>query len=141
MIQRMKAALLTSSVSRAGGGVYEISRRLAQSMMSREAVDFEVFGLEDPFTKPDLPSWNPLCPRAFTVQGPRSYGYAPGLDDALDAEEADLAHVHGIWMYPSLAASRWARRSHRPYLVTLHGMMEPWAMQHSRLKKRLALAL
>jgi glycosyltransferase involved in cell wall biosynthesis len=137
----MKAAILTSSISRAGGGVYEISRRLAQSMLAGNAVDFGVFGLEDPFTDSDLPSWEPLNPRAFAVRGPRSYGYAPGLEQALQDQDADLAHVHGIWMYPSLAASRWARRSRRPYLVTLHGMMEPWAMQRSRFKKRLALAL
>ncbi|HKX61270.1 MAG TPA: glycosyltransferase [Verrucomicrobiae bacterium] len=137
----MKAAVLTASISRAGGGVYESCRRLAQSMMARDSMQFEVFGLKDPFTDPDLPSWNPLHPRAFAVQGPRGYGYAPGLQGALQQEQPDLAHVHGIWMYPSLAASRWARHSRRPYLVTLHGMMEPFALQASRLKKRVALAL
>src|SRR5438876_756874 len=103
--QKITCAVVTASLSRAGGGVYEISRRLAQGLA--QSIGVEVFGLQDEFIAEDLGSWEPLHPRVFSTEGPRSYGYAPELRQALDASNADLAHVHGLWMYPSLAAARW----------------------------------
>jgi poly(glycerol-phosphate) alpha-glucosyltransferase len=85
-----------------------------------------------------LAGWNPLRPNVFPVLGPRSFGYAPRLDLALRSANADLAHVHGLWTYPSLAAHRWARQQRRRYLITVHGMLSPWALSVSRLKKKLA---
>ncbi len=53
----------------------------------------------------------------------------------------DLIHIHGLWA-PSLARlAGQARREGVPYLVSTHGMLEPWAMQQKPWRKRLALAL
>jgi poly(glycerol-phosphate) alpha-glucosyltransferase len=41
-------------------------------------------------------------------------------------------------MYPSLASLRWSRRARRPYLVSTHGMLDPWAVSRAAWKKRLA---
>src|SRR6185503_10078115 len=89
----------------------------------------------------DSRQWEPLRPRSFQSRGPRAYGFAPELAGALDDEKPDLAHVHGIWTYPTVAAQRWAGRHSRPYLVTIHGMLEPWALRNARWKKALAGAL
>lgn len=47
-------------------------------------------------------------------------------------------HVHGIWS-PSLMRrmTHWQKRG-VPCVVTVHGMLEPWAFAHKRLKKRVA---
>lgn len=52
----------------------------------------------------------------------------------------DCLHLHGIWMYPSLAASRWAKASGRGYVVSPHGMLDPWITARGRWKKALARA-
>lgn len=44
-------------------------------------------------------------------------------------------------MYPSMAAHTWHRRTRRPYLVSPHGMLDPWALANARWKKRLAAVL
>lgn len=38
----------------------------------------------------------------------------------------DAAILHGLWLYPGLALRRAARRSHRPYFIYPHGMLDPW---------------
>lgn len=52
-----------------------------------------------------------------------------------------LVHLHGLW-HP---ASHWAGRAARawgvPLVVQPRGMLEPWALARSAVKKRLALAL
>lgn len=70
--------------------------------------------------------------------GPPVLGYAPGLRRALDGVRLDLLHLHGIWQYPSLAGSRWAARTGRPYLISPHGMLDPWITARGQWKKRLA---
>lgn len=49
----------------------------------------------------------------------------------------DLVHAHDIWSYPTFAASRAARRRNVPFVLTLHGGLNPWMLSHKALKKRL----
>jgi poly(glycerol-phosphate) alpha-glucosyltransferase len=44
-------------------------------------------------------------------------------------------------MYPSLAAHRWSRKTQRPYLITIHGMLDEWALNNASWKKRLVAGL
>jgi glycosyltransferase involved in cell wall biosynthesis len=137
----MKMACLTASVSRKAGGLHESVRRLAQSLNNRPGADVRVFSMHDEFTEEDIPRWAPLPTKTFQVYGPWQFGYAPGLTDAMFASNFDILQVHGLWMYPSVAASRWHRRTRRPIIVNPHGMLDPWAVRNSHWKKRVAGAL
>ena len=57
------------------------------------------------------------------------------------ATTPDCVHIHGIWS-PALAMRlvHWRRRG-IPCVVTVHGMLEPWALAHKRFKKQLAWSL
>jgi glycosyltransferase involved in cell wall biosynthesis len=98
----------------------------------------DVLGLVDQFNIEDRQAWAPLRPQGFRVVGPPIAGYAPQLYGALVRSQAELMHCHGIWMYPALACLRWARREHKPYLISPRGMLDPWALGHSGWKKRVA---
>lgn len=52
-----------------------------------------------------------------------------------------LLHVHGVWEPFLWNAAAAARRAGVPYLVTPHGMLDPWCLRQKHLKKRIALAL
>ena len=135
----MKLAFVLSSLSRANGGVSESVRRLAQSLGGLGGVTPLAFGLEDAHTAADAPLWRPVPAHAFPVRGPRAIGYAPGLSRALDADDPDVVHAAGLWMYPSIVSRRRHRRTGRPYLISPHGMLDPWALRNAAWKKRLAL--
>jgi len=49
---------------------------------------------------------------------------------------ADLVHVHGLWSHHAVAARHAALRHRKPYLVSAHGMLEPWALRNKAWKKR-----
>ena len=134
----VKVALVTASVSRQAGGLLFAVSRLAQTLVASGQADAEVLGIEDAHTRDDLSQWGAAAPHVFRRYGPAAFGYAPGIALALGRNGCDLAHTHGLWMYPSLTVHRWARARAQPYLVTPHGMLDPWAVRNSRWKKRLA---
>lgn len=134
----LRVAVLTPSVSRRAGGLFTSVRRLAQSVAALPPATVEVLSLRDKFTDADLSHWEPLPVRIFPVAGPAQFAYSSALKPALLAGDADLAHVHGLWLYPSVAVSVWHRRTRRPYMISPRGMLDPWALANSRWKKRVA---
>lgn len=50
-------------------------------------------------------------------------------------------HIHGIWEVHCMAAAEMARSAKRPYMISAHGMLEQWALDHKRFKKALYAAL
>ena len=42
----------------------------------------------------------------------------------------DVVHATGLWTFPSWVAGLVAQRAGKPYLVSAHGTLIPWAMQH-----------
>ena len=109
-------------------------------MYSRCVPQVEVFGIEDGQGHEYLDSWKPVPTHLFTVKGAQSFGYAPALGSALNSAGLDLLHVHGLWMYSSIASRRWAMDKSKPYVITPHGMLDAWALHNSYWKKFLAAA-
>lgn len=49
----------------------------------------------------------------------------------------DLIHIHNLFTFTTLVACFVARFSRIPYVMTLHGMLDPWCYAQKRLKKSL----
>nr|WP_261343034.1 glycosyltransferase [Rosistilla oblonga] len=61
------------------------------------------------------------------------------LETALsEVGELDLIHDSGIWMPHNHAIAKHCRRYEIPRVVSVRGMLEPWAKRHKRVKKWLA---
>ena len=134
----MKIGILTGSVSRSAGGTFEAIRNMAQELHRLPQVDVSVFGIRDEAFDADAASWGSVPIEAFAAAGPRSFGYAADLYPALRHAAIDLLHVHGLWMYPSVAAQRWRRHTRRPGMISPHGMLDSWALANAGWKKRIA---
>lgn len=57
------------------------------------------------------------------------------LDDVKAASGSCIVHFHGLWQLDHSWMSRWCRANDVPYVVSPHGMLEPWAWRHKRWKK------
>lgn len=54
---------------------------------------------------------------------------------------AEGVHIHGLWEISTAVASRQALRANRPYVLSAHGMLEPWALANKGMKKKIYAAL
>jgi len=58
-----------------------------------------------------------------------------------DSHGFDVVHIHGTWTPILAVASYLALAKGIPVVISPHGCLEPWALQHRGWKKKLALAL
>ncbi|MGE5608626.1 MAG: glycosyltransferase [Bacillota bacterium] len=65
-------------------------------------------------------------------------GIPAKLNELLD--RADVVHIHGLWEEIQHRAARLAWERSIPYIMTPHGMLDPWSLSQRALKKRLYMA-
>ena len=50
--------------------------------------------------------------------------------------DCDVVHIHTLWTFATIAATRSCLGAGIPFLIMPHGMLEPWAISRSRWRKR-----
>jgi glycosyltransferase involved in cell wall biosynthesis len=56
-------------------------------------------------------------------------------------DKVEGLHIHGLWEQSTDIAARTARSMGKPYIISAHGMLEPWALANKQFKKRIYTAL
>ena len=79
-------------------------------------------------------------PRARYLKS-RFHSRSLGIACSQHLHDFDIVHISTIWTYPSNIAARISYASQVPYIVTMHGMLMSYALQHGRLKKRIYMEL
>lgn len=69
------------------------------------------------------------------------FAQAINLKKYVDAYNFDVIHIHGTWSPILAIVSYIAYLKGIPFVISPHGCLEPWALQHRGLKKKLALSL
>jgi len=66
----------------------------------------------------------------------------PDLATQIDrlAGEGDVVHIHSVWEEPQHLAARAAIKQGKPYIITPHGMLDPWSLAQKKWRKRLYMA-
>ena len=138
--EKIKLLYSTPSVSRDIGGILEVERNLALQF-HHKGVYIDVISLEDKNTENDRDSWLPLKPLCHKVAGYKPIGYSKTYLPSLMSSEANVGHIHSLWSYTSYALYQWAKNKNRPYVLTPNGMLDKWALNNSKWKKKPALFL
>lgn len=85
--------------------------------------------------EPEQVSFWPTSRRAWLLDSKLKHAFAEKV------RAADGLHVHGIWEASTAEACKLARRLGKPYVLSAHGMLEPWALATKKLKKQVYAAL
>jgi poly(glycerol-phosphate) alpha-glucosyltransferase len=134
---------LTDTISRRGGGVAESLRGLTQGLVAAAGgeLELEVASTEDASTSEDRVHFNHVGHlKTFPVQGAGPLKWSPALTKHLAETSASVIHLHGVWGPASRSLAANADTA-PPWIVSPHGMLEPWAMRQGRWKRRIAWKL
>jgi len=136
----MKIIHCIASIDKSTGGPARSSTHLINALQSIEELEeVDLFSLktEDPIYKE--PSIKEKGKYYFFSYS--SFRYSKELKLHLAKIKANILHGHGIWEIPVHQMAYFARKNHIPYIISVRGMLEPWSMQQSKLKKKIALLL
>ena len=130
----MRVVHVATSISTPSAGTTYAVTRLCSSLASRgmqvelHAPDPLPDGCDSTYRSVGYPTWPILS----------KLGVSPSLRNSLymAAVDADVIHNHGLWMMPNIYAGTAARRTGRPFVFSVHGMLAPSALQRSRWKKK-----
>jgi glycosyltransferase involved in cell wall biosynthesis len=134
----MKVTHLTQAVSTSGGGISEVLRALSSAQ--KDAGDSpKVLSIEDDGEA--IEPWPEGSPEFLAACHFPGMILMPDLHERLDQIKPQVLHTHGIWTYLSIGVPRWSRKNHKPYIVSPHGMLDAWALDNSKIKKKVAATL
>ena len=69
------------------------------------------------------------------------FGYSNELRMNLESIHTSLFHGQGLWQLPVHQMALAARKRNLPYVISIRGMLEPWSLQQSKVKKKIAMQL
>ena len=132
-----------AGLARDAGGpsrvVPELCEHLAAEGVRLEIVTNDLVGRNDEMVLPDS-----SLVQTHVVPRQASTGWSltrqPSFRRLLveRCRNADLLHDNGLWLESNRAAASVARCLRKPLVVTVHGMLTPWARNHKKWKKHLA---
>ncbi len=75
--------------------------------------------------------------RYFATTWPSRFFVSPSMARELRrrVREFDLVHVHSLYLFPTLAATHYARRAGVPYIIRPHGTLDPFLRRRHRIRK------
>ncbi len=126
------------------GGVVAAVNGLARALFSN-GVNIEILatyrGSEDQSISKELQTQGISITRVGPAYTP--LGWHPNLkSNAYKAvQRADIVHINGIWEDVQHHAARAAQKLNKPYIISPHGMLDPWSLSQSPLRKKLYLTL
>lgn len=130
----MKLSYITNSFAHTGGGLVGAVSGLVHGVQE--------FGHDVSVTAysgaESADAWSGLS--QYPIQAKRIGGvhWNGDLPQILNKLTPDLVHAHGLWLRSSGQNHQWCRGSKVPYVISPHGMLDPWAVKHSAWKKQLA---
>jgi glycosyltransferase involved in cell wall biosynthesis len=141
MNRHARIAMLLRSASRMDSGVFDAARGLAFALARQPTFEVEIFAVEDEYTREDRALWSGLPVRPSRRLGPAKVSYAPTLAKNVRTYDPDIVHLHGLWTYTSLVARNQALKTAATVIISIHGMLTPWALRHNSLRKTVAFRL
>ena len=76
-----------------------------------------------------------------TASGKMLRGWSPALAAAISraaSNGVDLIHNHALWMVPGIYARQTANRAKLPLVISPRGMLDPWSLRRSVVRKWVA---
>ncbi|TDO97071.1 glycosyltransferase [Flavobacterium sp. 245] len=131
----MKVIHYIASIDKSGGGTTEYMRLLSNALKEGTSLTIATGISKDPikidgvsisFFDNNIFRWFSLI-REFRV--------------FLKNEKPDIVHINGIWSPQNWGFQKVAQELKIKVLLSPHGMLESWILEHNPLKKKLALLL
>ena len=130
----MKILLTISSIDKNAGGTSIFIQQLANKLTNYLNVSILTLKSE----KPLVINKNVQVISA-SKSFPKNLSYSKDMKYVLKTTECNIFHGNGLWELPIHFMAIAAKKRKIPYILSPHGMLEPWSLNKNKWTKRLAL--
>ena len=145
MLNLVTCLHVVASLRPAAGGPSRTVAQLADALAGEDGLNVSLLSqgvVNEPFIQPQAAAVAYRICQSTSRQALRlGWPVRSELARIMRRSPPSLIHNNGLWLPVNFWAARAARLHGVPLVVQPHGMLEPWALQHKALKKRLAMAL
>lgn len=131
----MKVIHFIASIDKSGGGTTEYMRLLSKALKNDTSLIIATGISNDPITIDgvSIQFFNCSISRWFTLLNE--------FRVLLENEKPHIVHINGIWSPQNWGFQKVAQELKIKVVLSPHGMLESWILQHNPLKKKIALFL
>lgn len=134
----MKVDVVTPSLARSSGGMGPAISNLYENMLMRNYdIDFLIKTLKDGEEKSGISALT----KEYATFGPEALGFSKSLMNSLINSDPDVVHTHGVWMATSMYQNKAYKMNATPFIISPHGMLDPWIVKRGKIKKLIARIL
>jgi glycosyltransferase involved in cell wall biosynthesis len=134
-----KVVFLSGSNSRNSGGLFNSVKSLAFGLIRNSDFNISIASYDDEYSKADAPTYKNIEQHVYNLFGPRQLGLSFNLKNILQNVKPDIIHQQGIWMFYSNNTKNHAKKYKKTKIIIApRGMLDPWILKKSIIKKRLA---
>lgn len=131
----MKVIHYIASIDKSGGGTTEYMRLLSKVFKNETSLSIATGMSKNPISIEGVPV------KFFNSSILRWFSLIKEFRTFLENEKPDIVHINGIWSPQNWAFQKVAQELNIKVVMSPHGMLEPWIVQHNPLKKKIALFL
>lgn len=133
----MKVLHIAASLSYEWGGPTKVVAGLTEAL-AKKGIEITVFA---PITDElKFAQINGVNVQIFKQSFPARIWTSCSLELARAVEREiskfDLIHIHEIWHHPQFIAYKAAIKAGKPYIITIHGELEPWCLSNKKIRKK-----
>ena len=132
----MKITHVITSISRKSGGTSTFLKDLLNALPEVVANTLVCY-----YAKDALHVNQKISIKTIPLEKKSFSAYSKEFKNVFDTIDTEVFHGNGLWDFPIHSMAAYARKKKRPYIISPHGMLEPWSLTQSKLKKKIALKL
>jgi glycosyltransferase involved in cell wall biosynthesis len=140
----MKILHVAASLDPKRGGPTKVVEELTQALAGKR-VDVSIFAPSEDAKTTYISNRNGVTVKTFptSVLSKLWPFHSPAFTKTLQKEliDFDLIHIHEIWHHPVFASYKISKSIRKPYLITIHGSLEPSCLNYKAFKKKIYTAL
>ena len=142
----MKLHIIYPFLSRSGGGIYTVIRELYNNKIFKSYKSFTLnyWGYEDKFSISDtkiLKGKVNLYKIHLTKINKLQFSKAFQNAIFKEVKANDIIHLHSLWLYLSYLATQLQNKKKAKKIISVHGMLNKWALENGTLKKKIVWLL
>jgi Glycosyltransferase len=134
-MEKLKIIHFITSIDKIGGGTTTYLQLLTEELKQSVELVIATGNSTHPVEMKDIPVV------FFNISVWRIFQLKKEFRTFLETEKPDIVHINGIWQPQTWWFQHVARRLGIKVVLSPHGMLEPWILNHNKWKKNIALAL